>query len=342
MKAYWDKWQQFWFSPQDLFRPALFRFCFSFVLLIMYSLRAFEFKIFFSEQGLFSIKSLESYVPSLLKPPMFLFTSSDGLNQFLYILLLVCILLMLLGLANRAVTILTFLLHLIFIQRNPAIIYGADLVSTFWLFYLCFVSHNQYFTLRKWLPFYKRFKSQGDIFNSVGIRLIQIQLCIIYAYTGMEKLKGETWWDGSAVWYVMGNDNIVPFDFSFFQHMPWAVAAMTFSTLLFEIYFPIGIWMKSLRPLWMFLGLCLHGLAMIFMGLSFFSPIMLSSYILFLDPVLLQKFFWTLETPSTNVKIYWSLMRRLNFFVAQGSVRYRAVPWLVEPRFSALPAGHLH
>ena len=268
----------------------------------MYILRLFSYDSFFTEQGLLPRESLDSYLPAFLKPSFNFFTNSDGLNHSLYFLLLLMILLMILGLANRAMTFVTFILHLMFLQRNPAIIYGADLVATFWLFYLSFVSHNQFFTIRKYLPFYNIFSKQGDLFSSMGLRFIQIQLCIIYAYTGMEKLKGDTWWDGSAVWYVMGNDNIVAFDFSFFQHIPWAVAAMTFSTLVFEIYFPIAIWMKSLRPVWMFLGLCLHGLAMVFMGLTFFSPIMLSSYILFLDPDLLSKFFERLRLPPQVLK----------------------------------------
>ncbi|MCB0390924.1 MAG: hypothetical protein KDD58_06530 [Bdellovibrionales bacterium] len=298
----WKQWQRFWFGSTELLGLSLFRFLFSVVLFFMYLFRFFEFEVFFSNKGLLSITDLNTYVMDYIKPQWYLFSASDVVNKVFYVILLLLILTLVFGIANRAMTFLTFLLHLLFIQRNPAIVYGADLVSTFWLFYLSFVNHNQFFTIRQWLPFYNKINLKGDIFSSLGFRFIQIQLCIIYAYTGMEKLKGQTWWDGSAVWYVMGNDNIVPFDFSFFQYLPWAVAVMTFSTLLFEIYFPMAIWMKPLRPIWLFLGLCLHGLAMFFMGLTYFSPIMLSSYVLFLNPVVLSNFLANLRLPKQVLK----------------------------------------
>lgn len=299
MKGLWQRWCDFWFGQVDLLPISVFRFLFSFVLLIMYSIRFFEFPTFFGEEGLMSQDSLNSYLIDFLKPLFPLYTSSDSFNFALYALFLLLIFILLIGLANRWVTMIIFVLHLVFIQRNPAIIYGADLVSTFWLFYLCFVNHNQFFTIKKFLPFLKQKQVlQSDMFTSMGFRLIQIQLCIMYGYTGMEKLKGGTWWEGSAVWYVMGNDNLVPFDLSFFQHMPWAIAFMTYSTLIFEIYFPIAIWLKPLKPTWLFLGLCLHTLAAFFMGLIFFSPIMLSAYILFLNPGLIRKALGNLRWPQ--------------------------------------------
>jgi len=34
--------------------------------------------------------------------------------------------------------------------------------------------------------------------------------------TGWEKLKGDQWWEGSAVWYVAANDQLVPWDLGIF------------------------------------------------------------------------------------------------------------------------------
>jgi len=139
------------------------------------------------------------------------------------------------------------------------------------------------------LSFMKFKNSATDLLSGVGYRLVQIHLCIIYAYTGLEKFKGETWWEGTAVWYVVSNDNIVPFNMEFFQYVPSLVALMTFSTLIFEVYFPVAIWLKPLRNFWLFLGICLHGLSAIFMGLIFFAPIMLAAYLFFVDPILVKK-----------------------------------------------------
>ena len=46
----------------------------------------------------------------------------------------------------------------------------------------------------------------------MSIRLIQIHLCLIYLCSGLSKLHGESWWNGSAVLQILMLDNIAPFD----------------------------------------------------------------------------------------------------------------------------------
>jgi hypothetical protein len=299
MRNYWNKWSDFWFFKPDLFLVSFFRFVFSIVIFVMYLIRGLEFKLFFTNQGLMPVEILQNYLPEFLKPPLVFYVNNESISFMLYFFLMVLIFLMIIGLANKWINILTFVLHLSFVHRNPTILYGADLVSTFWLFYLCFIRHDRYFSIRSLLKL-KEVKS--DILSGVGLRFLQIQLCIIYGYTGLEKLKGTTWWEGSAVWYVMGNDNIVSYDLSFFQNMPWLVAVMTFSTLIFEIYFPMAIWLQPLKRLWLILGVGLHGLSAVFMGLIYFAPIMMSAYLLFLDPVYIRKKIEDLRLPSPMLK----------------------------------------
>lgn len=304
MNKLWASWVSFWFVQPDLFRVAGFRFLFSMVALIMYSVRVIEFEAFFTDRGLMTAEALNFYLPNYLRPPFFLFFSNETLSLVASLVFLVLLLFLTLGLLNRFGTLLVFVLHLGFLHRNPTIMYGADLVATFWFFYLIFIQHSHYFTIRRQVPFLKDKTPRPDVFSNIGIRLIQIQLCIIYAYTGLEKLKGITWWEGTAVWYVLENDNIVPYNLSFFQHVPGLVAIMTFSTLIFEIYFPMAIWLKPLKRVWLFLGVCLHGLSAIFMGLVFFC----SRYAFILSPVPRSrqdaKLFGEIETSQVNVKIY--------------------------------------
>ena len=136
---------------------------------------------------------------------------------------------------------------------------------------------KKYFGLKK-----DNSQEKGDELTFVGLRLMQIQICISYAMTGLEKLKGASWWEGSAVWYVMGNQQLVHRDFSFFYNVPMVVALMTFSVLLFEIYFPIAIWQKRLRPLWVIFGITFHLFTSFFMGIFYFGLIMMVSYLVWL------------------------------------------------------------
>ncbi|MFT3883817.1 MAG: hypothetical protein QM703_29820 [Gemmatales bacterium] len=40
---------------------------------------------------------------------------------------------------------------------------------------------------------------------TLALRLIQIHMCIVYFISGLAKLQGSTWWNGSATWLTMNS-----------------------------------------------------------------------------------------------------------------------------------------
>ncbi len=123
----------------------------------------------------------------------------------------------------------------------------------------------------------------------MAYRLIQIQICIIYAYTGWEKLRGNDWWTGEALWLVLGNEQLVVANWSFLKSFPVLLASMTHFTIIFEIYFPVLVWFKKWRLVCIILGIGLHTGIIFVMGLFFFGVTMMSVYVLFLGDTLFQK-----------------------------------------------------
>ena len=195
------------------------------------------------------------------------------------------------GAFGRSLTWLLFFVNLGLNQRDFSIVYGADLFTNFWLFYLCFIDHNRYFSIWNLMSGLKRqrvtkLKQYGsDLVSSMGIRLLQIQLCLSYAYTGFEKLKGHTWWSGQAIWYVIGMQSIVPHDFGFMKNYPVIIAILTMATVIFEVYFIFAVWSRRLRYPWLVVGFLFHLGTAICMGLWYFFLVMTSPYLLFLPNV---------------------------------------------------------
>ncbi len=113
---------------------------------------------------------------------------------------------------------------------------------------------------------------------------MQLQLCVIYAFSGMEKLKGTRWWDGSALWDVLTIRNMQRWDLSFLAHAPIALAANVYVVLFWEIYFPVLVWNKKLRVPMLIFGVLLHIGIFLFMNLPSFGFMMISFYVLFLKP----------------------------------------------------------
>src|SRR5690606_34904437 len=94
--------------------------------------------------------------------------------------------------------------------------------------------------------------------------------------------------EGSAVWYVIGIDELIPHDFAFLKDFPVFVALLTQLTVIFEIYFVFAVWSR-LRPVWLLIGFLFHLGTAVFMGLYFFCLVMIGPYLLFIESSTLKR-----------------------------------------------------
>jgi len=218
------------------------------------------------------------------KPYIKLFFWPDQLASMVHMSYIALLALATLGLSNRPLMILTWVIAQGFIQRNFSILFGADVIGTLFMFYLSFTRCNEYFSLRRLFSKKKvtfNPKSWSDQLSTMAFRLLQIQLFTIYAYTGFEKLKGSTWWDGTALWTVLVNPQFTSFDLLFLKDFPIFFAIGTFVTIIFEVYFWVMVSIKTTRPLWLMLGVLFHLMIGVLLGLMTFSIVMISTYVLF-------------------------------------------------------------
>lgn len=219
------------------------------------------------------------------KPAIKLFFWPDSLASEVHLVYIGLLALALLGLSNRLLMIFTWIIAQGFIQRNFSVLFGADVIGTLFLFFLSFTRCNEYFSFRRFFrkkPVFFNPKSWSDQLSTVFFRLLQLQLFTIYAYTGFEKLKGSTWWDGTALWTVLVNPQFTSFDLLFLKNFPVIFAIGTFVTIIFEVYFWVMVSNKKTRILWLWLGVVFHLMIGVLLGLMTFSLVMISTYVLFI------------------------------------------------------------
>ncbi|MCX7979312.1 MAG: HTTM domain-containing protein [Bdellovibrionaceae bacterium] len=292
MKAFWNWWQNFWFAPQDTIGLAFMRIQLGLVMLYLYSIRLVENMDYFDGRGILPRDIALEAMPAFQRPPFSFILWPDSWAVAVHGIFVLLILLWTLGLFSRAGGWLIWVIHLGFLQRNYAVAFGADLIIGVLLFYLCFAQTNEDLSIKKiFFPNSGRHPKQTDSLSSAMIRLIQVHISVIYAYTGFEKLKGVTWWDGTALWSVLGNPQMTIYDMSFLRYVPWVVSVITFLTIVFEIYFPFAVAFRATRPWWLWGGILFHAGIGLLMGLTPFSLTMLSTYWLFLDSTKLRGHF---------------------------------------------------
>ena len=269
---WWD-WNAFWFYSPAPARMRLFRVALCSMLFVFYSIRTIDLNLWFSETGIMPLTTVPEMLPMAFRQSVFFYFTSDLALWLGNALFLLSLALLTFGIRPRYSAIVAFIMHVSFLHRDMVPSYGVDMIASFFLFYLCLADYSD-----------KRKQTSGrTMLGSMACRLIQVQVCIIYAYSGLDKVKGVQWWGGEALWGVVSNVQIARWDFSFVSHLPLALVAATYATLAWEIYFPVLVWTKSLRNSMLLFGLALHfGIGLV-VNIPFFASIMMISYIVFLD-----------------------------------------------------------
>ncbi len=240
----------------------------------------------------------------------------------LHTLIVACAFLMMIGFCTRITSALTWFGSLCYIHRNPTMLFGVDTMITILLLYLMIgpsgaatsvdnlIRHwwvkAKPGVVQGWFRFWRRPipaideiapATSPDIVPSVSanvaIRLLQVNLGMIYFVAGIAKLQGTTWWTGDAIWGTLGNFEFAPMHYGFYldflafigQHRWLYALLMTgggFFTLAFEIGYIFLIWRPKLRWVFLAAAILLHGLIGVLMGLGTFALVMLVMNMAFL------------------------------------------------------------
>ena len=177
--------------------------------------------------------------------------------------------------------------------RNLTLAYGADSIATCLIFILCLAPIGRAMSLDRVraVRAAKRInlKDTPPAYTSpwacACTRLVQIQMAVLFFYSGIEKLKGDEWWSGDAVWLAFAThefyNNAV---LALVARQYWLVTVGTYATIVIEIAFPFLIWQRRTRPYLLADAIILHVMFAVLMGLVYFSFIMIMGHMSFLRP----------------------------------------------------------
>lgn len=281
-------WNNFWFKPLDLLPLAYMRIVLCGTLLYMAVTRFYALWFYTDASWIPRSRALE-IMPEFARP-LFLWTFwPDSMNFYANLVLVISLLLLMFGIGGRYLMWIAWVLNAGFLQRNYAVNFGADIIGALFLFYMSFTQSCERLSVLNLFKLNIKHK-MSDTISSMMIRMMQVQISVIYAYTGFEKLKGGSWWDGTALWTVLANPQMTTFDFSFMRNFPWVIPVAGYVTILFEIYFPAMVAWKKTRYFCLLLGIMFHFGIGITMGLMPFTTVMLSTYFLFVEPKYLESF----------------------------------------------------
>jgi hypothetical protein len=85
-------------------------------------------------------------------------------------------------------------------------------------------------------------------------------MAVIYLSTVWCKLQGETWREGSAVFYVIHSSDYMQSRalLEWLSQFPIGMRLATWGTLVVETLIPLGVWFRPLRKWALLLGFAFH------------------------------------------------------------------------------------
>jgi hypothetical protein len=297
-----DRWRTFWFRPEPAYTLGLVRVAFGGLSVVWALVLLPDLIDLFGERGAMRLPPPLPYQWGLFE-----IWSSDQALVIGWALLLVSAIAMTIGWHSRVASLMVFVLIVSFLQRDPDIFNGGDVVIRVEALFLALSSGGAALSL-------DQRRRTGSFWSAQSrapwpVRLMQIQLSLIYLFTVQVKLEGTTWLNGTAVSYSLQNKEyrLLPVP-QWIVTNPVLTNVATWGTLAIELAIGILVWNRRLRPWVLGAGVVLHLSISTTLAVGLFSVAMFVLYLAFVPPETVERLPDTLKHHAT--KLLASVWRR--------------------------------
>ncbi len=219
-----------------------------------------------------------------------------------FILWMISLVMLLIGWHTRIACIIAYVLGLSFNIRALWTLNGGDDVAVQLLFYLMLSPCGAAWSidaLRKRLKTYRdpetgfekpdaRPPADPVLIQPWAVRLMQIQLVIIYLLNGINKMnlaQTNDYLTGEAVYWALNDATLTRFAYDMLPAPMWLCRLLSWGTLLFEFGFVFLIFLPRVRPLLLWAGVLFHAGIFATMEIGWFSQLTLCYYPVFIRGV---------------------------------------------------------
>lgn len=296
-------WNKYWFTPDSPAPVCLFRIFYGILVLACALLWMPDLLTFFGSRGVVSIPTIQQYEQTARFSLLFFLPFNDLSVVLVQILLIVAAIFMTIGLYTRVSTIIVVLTLISFHHRNPLILNSGDALLRVVGLILIFAPIDRMFSV----DYFRKTRSAQKPDGQWNIRcnvwaqhLIQWQIAAVYCQTFWCKLLGETWRNGTAVYYTSRLEEFFRLPVPFvFDHL-WTCKLLTWGALGIELSLWTLIWIKEFRYYVLLAGIILHASIDWSMNIPIFEYTMIALYINFVDAKDLKRVLNFLKTFIEN------------------------------------------
>ncbi len=286
-------WNQFWFAPSDPFALSVMRVLTGLIALVTILTYTPDLEMLLSPDGLLARDSVTRLRGDFTSLSYFYWLDTPAKLWGAHVAGLVVLGLFTVGLFTRVTSILSLVVVLSYFHRTFVVTSEAEPVLAFVMFYLCLAPTGAYLSLDSWFASRKTASArtaaapeapQATWTATVPTRLIQIHLALVYLMMLLAQLNETTWWDGTALWWIIGRRESAMLDLTWLHVHPWLVNFWTHAFVLFEGAFLVLAWNRLAAPLLVAASVIMWGLMAVATGLAPLAAIMIVAGMSFLAP----------------------------------------------------------
>ena len=187
------------------------------------------------------------------------------------------------GIGRRFTLLILFIMFYVLQKMNMSMVNGGDAMARLILFYLIFADSYKYFVLIKQKNIDGDKIKLQNLFSNLAALSIMFQLCLAYFSSGIAKIMEPMWLHGEATYYTLSMERFIgtPLNKYIIQYR-WMDYFTNYGTLLFELLFPLLIWIKKFRKPLLIMGILFHLGIYIFLMIYGFQIVFVLIYGLFL------------------------------------------------------------
>lgn len=250
-------WNEFWFRPSDPYVLGVIRLLTGLTALYWYLTYLPDLERLFGPNGLLASELVHTY------------RFGKGWSYFDYLQTtsalwagysagLVVLVLFTAGLFSRVTSFLAWVVVLSIIQRGPMLAGPVEDVLAVVMLYLWIGPSGASWSIDSWLRRDASRSAQLKVPRepswsaTLSIRLMQLHISAAYFLMSIAKMKVDSWWAGTAVWWISATEGPRLVDLTWLARNAFTIYVMnawTHLIVFFELTFSLLIWNRLARPL---------------------------------------------------------------------------------------------
>ncbi|MEZ6140072.1 MAG: HTTM domain-containing protein [Zavarzinella sp.] len=187
---------------------------------------------------------------------------------------------LILGVYPRVAAVMAWVVAVSFLQSNPFVHNGGDRLKIALLFMLIFLPTNCCWALKR--PFAAKDPMQQYHVPAWPVGLLLFQLVVVYFFTGVYKILGATWRDGSVMHYIVNDAQWAHFSPNYLPINSFGLKLLAWGTVFWELSFPIAILFRKTRTITFLIGAFFHIASFIHLEVGMFALYALAYYLVLL------------------------------------------------------------